>query len=148
MNTTLKKIAKWGGILVIAGFVILQLVPYGRSHTNPPVQSEPNWDSQDTRALAERACFDCHSNETTWLWYSNIAPFSWLVQHDVEEGRRILNFSEWDQGGKPRELEEMAEVLQRGSMPPAVYTPLHPNAKLTPAEVDQLIAGLNATVRN
>lgn len=148
MNTTLKKIAKWAGILLVVGLVVIQLIPYGRDHTNPPVQSEPNWDSPQTRALAERACFDCHSNETEWPWYSNIAPFSWLVQHDVNEGREILDFSEWDQGGRPREADEMWEVLQRGNMPPAVYTPLHPNAKLTPAEVEQLIAGFKATVRN
>ncbi len=148
MNTTLKKIAKWGGILVIAGLVVIQLVPYGRNHDNPTVQSEPNWDSPETRALAERACFDCHSNETEWPWYSNVAPVSWLVQHDTEEGREILNFSEWDQGGKPRELDEMWEVLQYGSMPPAVFLPTHPEAKLTQAEVDALIAGFKATVRN
>jgi len=144
----LKKILKWGAILVVGGFVLIQLVPYGRNHTNPPVQSEPNWDSPETRALAERACFDCHSNETEWPWYSNVAPVSWLVQHDVEEGRPILNFSEWDQGGKPRELEEMWEVLQHGSMPPAVFLPTHPEARLTQAETDALIAGLRATARN
>ena len=61
-------------LAVVALALLIQLVPYGRAHTNPPVVAEPNWDSPQTRELAVRACFDCHSNETTWPWYSNIAP--------------------------------------------------------------------------
>jgi len=76
-------------------FLALQLVPYGRDHVNPSKVSEPAWDSPATRALAKQACFDCHSNETEWPAYARIAPASWLVQHDVEEGRAVLNFSEW-----------------------------------------------------
>ncbi len=145
MNTTWKKIAKWGGILVIAGFVVLQLVPYGRNHSNPPVQSEPNWDSPETRALAERACFDCHSNETKWPWYSNVAPISWLVQHDVEEGRQELNFSEWGTNGEGEEGDEMAEAIWEGEMPMKVFLITHPEARLTDAELDQLAQGLLST---
>ena len=82
-------------ILLLAGLVLfglIQLVPYGRNHQNPPVVQEPTWADADTRVIAQRACFDCHSNETMWPWYTNIAPFSWLVQRDVEEGRSKLNF--------------------------------------------------------
>jgi hypothetical protein len=57
----------------LAGFALIQLVPFGRNHTNPPTTAEPRWDSPRTRALARRACFDCHSNQTTWRWYSNVA---------------------------------------------------------------------------
>jgi hypothetical protein len=53
--------------------LLIQLIPYGHNHTNPPVNAEPNWDSPETRTLAQRACFDCHSNETRWPWHSNIA---------------------------------------------------------------------------
>ncbi len=145
----IKKILMWGVIVFVAVFLLIQLAPYGRNHTNPPIQSEPGWDSPETRALAETACFDCHSNETNWdRWYASVAPASWLVQHDVEEGRQFVNFSEWKQGGKPRETEELWEVLQRGSMPPAQYLLLHSEAKLTPEQIDQLITGLKATVRN
>ena len=89
----------WKWILgIIAAAVVLfgliQLVPYGRNHTNPPVGTEPNWISDQARAVTVRACYDCHSNETTWPWYSNVAPISWLIQRDVEEGRGIINFSE------------------------------------------------------
>jgi mono/diheme cytochrome c family protein len=145
----IKKIVMWSVIVIVGAFLLIQLVPYGHDHSNPPVQSEPNWDSPQTRELASTACFDCHSNETDWSRaYTSIAPSSWLVQRDVEEGRQKLNFSEWDQGGKPREVDEMWEVLEKGEMPPWQYLPLHPEAKLTPAEVEQLIAGFQATVKN
>jgi mono/diheme cytochrome c family protein len=135
--------------VIIVGFLVIQLVPYGRDHANPPVQSEPNWDSPETRALAKTACFDCHSNETAWdRWYEGIAPASWLVQRDVEEGRERLNFSEWGQGGKPRELNELWGAVQYDYMPPAQYLLLHSEAKLTQQQKDQLVAGLKATVAN
>ena len=145
----LKKIMRWGAIIIVGGFILIQFIPYGRDHTNPPVQSEPNWDSPETRAIAKTACFDCHSNETDWSrWYESVAPASWLVQHDVEEGRSRLNFSEWNEGGKPREIDEMGEVLANGSMPPGQYLILHPEAKLTPQQIDTLMAGLRAIGRN
>lgn len=146
---SIKKIIGIVIAVIIVGFLLIQLVPYGHDHTNPPVQSEPNWDSPETRALAQTACFDCHSNETSWnRWYESVAPASWLVQRDVEEGRQYVNFSEWDQGGKPREVDELWEVLEYGSMPPSQYLLLHSPAKLTPQQKDQLVAGLQATVRN
>jgi len=138
---------KWltsGSFLIIAAVVIIQIVPIGRDHNNPSVVSEPAWDSPQTRALAARACFDCHSNETVWPWYSNIAPFSWLVQRDVEEGRRVMNFSEWNTGRSQR-TEEIFEVIQEGYMPPSSYLPLHPQARLTQSETTELIRGLQAT---
>ncbi len=130
----------------IGGFVLLQLIPYGRNHDNPPVLSEPNWDSPETRALAERACFNCHSNETEWPWYSNVAPVSWLVQHDTDEGREHLNFSEWNQGGKGREPYEMVEVIAEGEMPMPIYLVTHPEARLTAAEKEALMQGLRTTI--
>ena len=64
----------------------IQVVPYGRDQVNPPVRMEPAWDSPQTRDLARRACFDCHSNETEWPPYSRVAPASWILQRDVTEG--------------------------------------------------------------
>ena len=128
--------------LLAGGFIVLQLVPSGRNHTNPPVKSEPAWDSPQTRELAVRACYDCHSNETEWPWYSNIAPVSWLVQRDVDEGRQKLNFSEWGSGGD--EAEEMGESIYR-NMPPKVFLITHPEALLTDAEKQMLSQGLAAT---
>lgn len=147
MKNLLPFAKRYGLLIIIGGFVLIQLVPYGRNHTNPPIVNEPNWDSAQTRELAVRACFDCHSNETTWLWYTNIAPFSWLSQNDVDEGRAHLNFSEWGNGRRESERPgELIETIQEGSMPPFIYYPTHPNAKLTAAEKQQLIDGLRATL--
>lgn len=129
------------GLIVL--FVLIQLVPYGRNHKNPPVQAEPQWDSPETRALVKRACFDCHSNETVWPWYANIAPFSWVVQRDVDEGRGKLNFSEWN---RPQEADEVIEVIRKGKMPPKMYLLAHPQARLTQAEKERLIRGLQASL--
>ena len=145
MKTTLKVIGMLVAIAV-AVFLLIQLVPYGHDHTNPPVVSEPNWDSQQTRDLAVRACFDCHSNETVWVWYSNIAPVSWLVTRDVEEGRSKFNFSDW-QNYPVEEADELAEVIQEGEMPPAIFLLMHPEARLSNAEKELLINGLIASTR-
>ncbi len=131
-------------LLVVIGLVAIQLVPYGRSHTNPPVRQEPSWDSPQTKALAERACFDCHSNQTKWPAYANIAPSSWLVQHDVDEGRENVNFSEWDRPQK--NAGDAVKEVQEGEMPPWQYTILHPEARLSDAETRQLVEGLRATL--
>lgn len=134
--------------LVVLGllglFVLIQFVPYGRDHTNPPVTAEPQWDSPRTRELAEGSCFDCHSNLTAWPWYTSVAPMSWLVQRDVDEGREILNFTEWD---RPQHgLEEIGEVILEGAMPPVQYTLIHPGANLSDVERQQLADGLRATI--
>lgn len=123
--------------------VAIQFVPYGHVHTNPPVVAEPAWDTPETRALFMRACGDCHSNQTAWPWYSSVAPISWLVTRDVNEGRAKFNVSEW---GRPEnEGDESAKTMREGEMPPWFYMPLHPEAQLAAAERDQLLAGLVAT---
>jgi len=137
-------VLRWLGIGVVAAILILQLVPDGRHHTNPPGRVEPRWDSPTTRGLAVRACYDCHSNETVWPWYSHVAPMSWLAQRDVDEGRRKLNFSEWDRPQK--EAHESAKSVRKGEMPLWFYTVIHPDARLTAAETQALIAGLEATL--
>jgi hypothetical protein len=130
------------GILIV-GMLAIQLVPYGRDHTNPPVTGEPPWDSAATRELAVVACFDCHSNETVWPWYSNIAPISWRLQRNVDEGRARLNFSEW--GSRAQETGEIVEVVGEGEMPPWDYLLLHPDARLSDADTQALIEGLGKT---
>ena len=137
-----------GCLLVIAilviGFILIQLIPYGRDHVNPPVVSEPQWDSPRTKELAQRACFDCHSNQTVWPWYSNIAPGSWLIYRDVMEGRSNLNFS--DLGSSQRGADEAAEIVMEGEMPPFQYILIHKNAILTSAEREELAKGLSVTL--
>ena len=134
------RIAFW----LLMAFMAIQLVPYGRNHTNPPVSGEPAWDAFETRALAKQACFDCHSNETEWPAYARIAPVSWLVQHDVYEGRAALNFSEWTR--PQEEAKEAAEEVWEGEMPPAAYTLVHAQARLNPADRDRLAQGLANTL--
>jgi mono/diheme cytochrome c family protein len=136
----MRKLGGWLGIGVAALVLAIQLVPYGRDHRNPAVRREPVWDSPETRALAVRACFDCHSNETVWPWYSTVAPVSWFVVRDVAEGRRELNLSEWDRSQK--EAHESAQKVKKGTMPPWYY----PWARLSPAEREALIRGLEATL--
>jgi len=134
-----------GAALVVTTlFVAVQLVPYGRAHTNPATRAEPTWDSTRTRQLAERACFDCHSNETEWPWYSHMAPVSWLVQYDVVEGRAALNFSEFDR--PQEEAHEAAEEVEEGEMPMPIFLISHPDARLSEAEHAQLVQGLRATL--
>jgi mono/diheme cytochrome c family protein len=140
----MRKMLLFLAIGVVVVFALLQLVPYGHDHSNPAVVAEPQWDSPQTRELAARACFDCHSNETKWPWYSNVAPVSWLIQHDVQDGRRRLNFSEWNR--TQRAAHEVGEVIGEGEMPPWFYLPLHPSANLTPAEKQALVAGLQQTL--
>lgn len=129
-------------IAAIGLFVLIQLVPVWLLQNNPPVRAEPTWTDPAALAVARRACFDCHSNETIWPLYSRVAPVSWLVTYDVREGREELNFSRWDVLS-PRKLanlgEEIAEVFEEGEMPPRIYTLMHPEAVLTEAEQQLLI---------
>ena len=132
------------GLAVLATLLTIQLVPYGRDHANPPVTGEPAWDAPETRALARQACFDCHSNETEWPAYSSIAPVSWLVQRDVNEGRAVLNFSEWPR--PQQEAKDAPEEVVQGEMPPATYALVHAHARLTAADRDRLAQGLGRTL--
>ncbi|MEY2817777.1 MAG: hypothetical protein RL275_1240 [Chloroflexota bacterium] len=131
-----------GAALVV--FVLIQFIPYGHQHTNPATVSEPQWSSPEARALVKQNCFQCHSNETNWTWYSNIAPASWLIQWDVNEARQQFNFSDWN--NKPGEVDEMIEEIQGGGMPPAQYTLFHPSAKLTAQEKQDLIQALQSSI--
>lgn len=130
--------------VIVSLLLVLQVVPYGREHPNPPVVGEVTWDSLETKALFARACADCHSHETKWPWYSNIAPISWLVTHDVFEGREHFNISTWGIQAH-NEGHEAAEEVKHGKMPLSIYLPLHPEAQLTEVEKEQLVAGLKAT---
>jgi Haem-binding domain len=134
-----------GLLLVVGAFVLIQLVPYGRAHSNPPVSRQAQFDSQRTEQLVTDACNACHSNLTDWPLDSSIAPFSWLIQRDVDEGRGILNFSEWDhpQAG----FDEVSDAISGGEMPPIQYKLLHPNSRLSDGEKRDLIDGLAGTYR-
>lgn len=131
-------------LAVLGAALAIQFVPYGRDHYNPPIVKEPRWDSPRTRTLFNRACADCHSNRTRWPSYANVAPVSWLVTHDVNEGREHFNVSVW--GIQERNKgDEAAEEVEKGEMPMAIYTLMHPEARLSDAEKKALIEGLKKT---
>jgi hypothetical protein len=130
---------------IAGGVAVMQLVPYGRTHSNPPVVQEPPWDSPRTRELAVRACFGCHSNETSWPRYAHVAPFSWVVQFDVEVARSVINFSEWN---RPYDLAPYSgQSIVTGDMPTLKYRMAHPEANLTEQEMRELVRGLDATFK-
>lgn len=140
-------ILRIGLAALIGGLLLIQLLPYGRDHTNPPVLQELAWDSAETRALAVRACFDCHSNETLWPWYTHIAPISMLVYKDVVEGRAVLNFSEWNSSQwDEAQTDRLIQLVSQNQMPLPYYVILHPEAELSAAEKGQLINGFIATL--
>jgi len=143
----MKKLIKLLIIFLIIGgtalIILLQLVPYGRNHVNPPVIAEPAWDSPNTRTLFMQTCGDCHSNETIWPWYSNVAPVSWILYNHVEEGRSQFNVSAW--GYQENEAEEAVELYIHGEMPPKSYLPAHPEARLSGEARQALIDGMFAT---
>ncbi|MDB4961959.1 MAG: Cytochrome c [Myxococcales bacterium] len=133
------------GLAVVLGlFLLMQAIPYGRTHSNPPTISEPKWDSPRTRELAVRACFDCHSNHTKWPWYADVAPFSWVVQYDVENARSVVNYSEWNRH-YPLAVYS-GQTVRDEMMPPDKYKIAHPEANLTPQEAIDLQRGLDATM--
>lgn len=143
-----RKLIVRGLVLLAAALVLIQLIPVGnfvkslRRDANPPVVTAVEWDSAETERLARTACYDCHSNETVWPWYAQVAPVSWLVTRDVNKGREAMNFSEDpldDYDADDLEWHVMND------MPPRLYLPLHPEANLSAEQKTQFIAGLRAT---
>jgi mono/diheme cytochrome c family protein len=140
----MKKKIMYLALIGLVLFGLIQLIPFGKDHTNPAVVSEPNWNSPATRQMAKDHCFQCHSNETEWPWYSNVAPASWLLAFDVINGRSRFNFSDWK--SSPASAGEMAEVIQSGEMPPIQYTLFHPSSVLNAQQKQDFIQGLQATL--
>jgi heme-binding protein len=123
----------WKQILLGLGVIIagIQLVPVSRS--NPAITGEVPAPAQ-VREVLQRACLDCHSHETRWPWYAYVAPVSWLIEHDVEEGREHLNLSAWDayaSGKRTKLFKEIREEIEEGAMPPWYYLTMHPSARLS-----------------
>jgi cytochrome c551/c552 len=131
------KLVKIGLPVVLVIFVGIQFVPVDAIQS-APVRSEMKEEPPEVVALLKRACFDCHSNETEWPWYSRIAPASWLVAKDVIEGRESINFSDWDgmdADDRQYNREACRDEVAEGEMPPWFYIPMHPEAKISEAEV-------------
>ena len=146
MRTRTGRLLLRAGLGLLAVAVLVQLVPYGRDHTNPPVTRDAPWPDGRARELATAACYDCHSNQTRWPPQSFVAPFSWLLARDVSQGRDELNFSTWDEddGG----ADDAADAVAEGSMPPRRYLLVHPDAALGEAERRLLVDALEAMDRS
>ena len=136
------RIALWVIGALVAVFILIQFIPYGRDHSNPPATNPFVWSAPGAEAIAKTSCYDCHSNETNWWWAVKIAPFSWLAWNDISGGRENLNFSEWNGGLSAEELQQAIN----GEMPPLQYTLLHPNAKLSDQEKRTLVSGFEASL--
>ena len=126
-------------LIILFALVLIQFVPIDR--TNPPVTAKVNWDSEFTEATFKKACADCHSNETKWPWYSYIAPVSYLIVYDVNQGRNYLNVSE----NKEDERDEAAREVRRGTMPMKIYTVMHGESNLNDSDRVRFIEGLMKT---
>jgi hypothetical protein len=130
----LKKDAKIAVYVLVAALLLAQALRIEKS--NPPVRSDISA-NPPIKQLLHRACYNCHSNETVWPWYSNVAPVSWLVGNDVKEARKRFNFSDWETyAGNLRihKLTGIAEEMESGGMPPWYYALMHPDARLNQAE--------------
>jgi len=145
MRTSRRKVLLRAGLGLFAVAVLLQLVPYGRDHTNPPVTEDAPWPDGRARELATAACYDCHSNQTRWPIQSFIAPFSSMIARDVSQGREALNFSTWDEDDG--EANDAAEEIADATMPPRRFVLAHPDAALSEAERQLLVDALEAMDR-
>ena len=130
------KTAAWAAVGLAGLLVLIQAVPYGKDRAPQPATNPFKWQDAGGEALAQAACYDCHSSQTRWWWAVKVAPFSWLAQSDIQEGRSRLNFSSWDGRLTP---ERLNRALHRG-MPPMQYTVAHPEARLSEAQKQELVA--------
>ncbi len=132
-----KKVLKWS--LVVLSLLFLGAQVYRPDRTTPPVDAGKAIAAHtrmtpEVAAILRRSCNDCHSSETVWPWYSNVAPASWFLKKHVDEGRRELSFSEWGtypRRKRERKLHEICEQVESGEMPLKSYLPLHPSARLS-----------------
>ena len=125
-------------VVIIVVLIGIQFVPVDK--TNPPVSGEIKA-PENVMQILRTSCYDCHSNESVWPWYSNVAPVSWLVVNDVNEGREHLNFSQWQSYSgedKAEDIEEIWEDVEEGEMPSWYYLPLHPEARLSDKDKEMI----------
>jgi hypothetical protein len=131
-------------LAIVAGACAIQLVRPARTN---PVTDPARTMTSVTRlpasvlAVLEKGCRDCHSNDTRWPWYSNVAPVSWFVIDHVNQGRRQFNYSDWaqyDEDNVPRLLKDVCELTRKGAMPMSSYLWMHEDARLSERDVSIL----------
>jgi len=151
----LSKKIKYAVLAVVVALIAIQFIQPDR--TNPPADPAASFaavakPAPELATLMKNACGDCHSNETTWPWYSRIAPVSWLVSGDVKEGRAHMNLSEWNflsPDASAIKLREACQEVKEGGMPLWQYRLMHPEARLTQQDIDRICAatGPQASLR-
>lgn len=141
----MKKILKWMAILVLAGLVIIQFVRIDKSvpdfNKNGDFTRVHSANDAGIKIL-KNACYDCHSFETKYPWYAEVAPISWWVGDHIEEGREHVNFSLWSSyspGDQAEIIEESIEEIEEGKMPDPNYVKQHPEAEMTAANKTALL---------
>jgi hypothetical protein len=135
----LKRWLRWIAVGAFVVFISLQFMTVER--TNPPVESDLEAPA-DVMQVLRRACYDCHSHETRWPWYSHVAPVSWYMVNHVDDARGDLNFSRWpsfDFESQAYALEDIREQVATGEMPLTSYTLMHPRARLDEEDRDLLL---------
>lgn len=126
-------------------FWAIQMIPYGKNHINPQIRSEIQWNTPLTRSLFYKACSDCHSNETEWRWYGQIAPMSWVFENSVESGRAVFNVSEWVPERNVNNGKLAAKEVREGNMPLWYYGAVNPESWLSKENKESFISGLSST---
>ncbi len=131
--------------VILAVIILIQFIPAGRPETKNSRENDLLYNNQVPEAVADMlktSCYDCHSYEIKYPWYSYVAPVSWLVARDIREGLKELNFSEWESQSKmdkAKNLDNMTDEIKEGDMPMPIYTIIHRNAKLTDEQRQQLV---------
>ncbi|RMG31750.1 MAG: cytochrome C [Bacteroidetes bacterium] len=141
----LKKYLKWTGIALLVALVVIQF--FGIDKTNPPADPEQAFDRieqppEEVFTLIKHACYDCHSNHTTYPWYTSVQPLGWWIAGHIDHAREELNFSEWgtySSKKKQHKMEEAAEEVAEKHMPLKSYTWMHPKARLSEEERQMLV---------
>jgi len=129
-----KRKAFW--LIIFFLFVIIQFVPAGKPDTIPENENDLIYNNHIPESIVnilKTSCYDCHSNETSFPWYSHVAPVSWLVNRDVIKGREELNFSEWESQSKmdkAKNIDKIINEVKGGKMPMRIYILMHSEAKL------------------
>ena len=144
-----------GVIVALAGIASLLPSPFGEVRKTRGSGMLLQGEQADTalRTAVDRACSNCHSNETKWPWYADVAPVSWIIRQHVIDGREHLNFSEWLKPGETKftswsDLEDICKAVQNNSMPLFGYDWVHSSAKLAPADRQAICAWVNSAIAN
>ena len=143
----MKKYFTFKNIAIFLVFLLLAIQSIRIDKTTEPVNPETDFialtsANSEVAGMLKTACYDCHSNQPTYPWYTNIAPVSWWIKHHIDEGSHHLNFSIWGtykEKRKNHKLDECIEMVEEGEMPMSSYTIMHGEAKLTDAQKMQLV---------